>query len=126
MSFLLAVLVVVGFAATIGRLDLASRTREVSRRARDCFEVLRDPSLDDDAKERRLRGHSVRLFGLLGILGGGSLLGLGVPLFGVWLLDRAGFASLDGVLAVLGRVDFLAGTAVLGLLAYVVVRRGGA
>lgn len=123
MSFLLAIFVVVAFAATIEGLGLPRRVREVVRRAGDCLTVLRDSSLDDGAKERALQRQAVRLFGLLGILAGGSLLALLLPLVGVWLLEALGVASLDRVLSVLERLDFLAGVTVVGVGAYVLLRR---
>lgn len=118
-----AVGVVLGFAATIEALDLPSRAREVGRRGRECLGVLRDPSLDDAAKEERLQRHALRLFGLFGILAGGSLLALGLPLGAVWGLDLVGWASFPDVLDVLERVDFLAAVTVAGLVGYVVLRR---
>lgn len=125
MNFLLAALVVVIFSVTIEWLDLAGRAREVVRRARDSVDIIREPSLDDETKERRLQEHAVRLFGLLGILVGGSLLALLLPLFGVWSLEQVGMASLSAVLSVLERIDFLAGAAVLGVLVYLVAHRIG-
>lgn len=123
MNVTLAALVVVAFAVTLERLDLPDHAREVGRRAVESLEVLRDPSLADEAKEAALRRHAVRLFGLLGILVGGSALALGLPLAGVWLLDRAALASWTGVLAVLERIDFLVTVTILGLILYVIVRR---
>lgn len=125
MNFLLAAFVVVAFAVTIERLDLPTRAREVGTRAMSCLRVLRDPSVDDDIKEHELQQQALRLFGLLGILVGGSALGILLPLLGVWLLDRAGVASLAAVLSVLGRIEFLAGATVLGFLAYLLMRRFG-
>lgn len=123
MSLLLASLVVVTFAVTIERLDLASRAREVGTRAGDCLRVLRDPALDDGAKERALRRQALHLFRLLGFLVGGSLFALLLPLFGVWLLGRAGVVEFDAVVSVLERVDFLVAATVLGALTYLVLRR---
>lgn len=123
MSFLLAALVVVAFALAIERLELSERARETGRRARESLDVLRDPSLDDRQKEEALQEQARRLFGLLGILAGGSVLALGLPLAAVWLLELGGVASLEAVLDVLQRLDFLAGTAVAGVLAYLVVRK---
>lgn len=122
MSVFLAVLVVVAFALTVDRLRLPERAREVGRRAMDCLGVLRDVSLDDEAKARAMRGHALRLFALFGILAGGSVLALGLPLLSVWILDGVGVASLAGVLSVLERADFLAGTAVVGVFAYLFFR----
>jgi hypothetical protein len=124
-SFVWAAAVVVAFAAAIEVMDLPDRAREVGRRSAECVTVLKDPSLDDDEKERALQKHSLRLFTLLAILVGGSVLALGLPLGGVALLDLAGAASLDRVLAVLQRVDVLVGATVLGGAAYLLVRRVG-
>lgn len=122
MSLVWAVAVVLVFAVTIERLELPARGREVATRAAESLEALRDPGLSDDAKERALRRQAVDLFRLLGILAGGSLLALGLPLGGVWLLDRAGLASFSSVLGVLERLDFLAATFVVGILGYLAVR----
>lgn len=123
MSFLLAALVVVVFALVLERLRLPDRARETGRRARESMDVLRDPSLDDRDKESALQEQSLRLFRLLGILLGGSLLALGLPLLGVWLLELAGVSSLAAVLDVLERPDFLLGTVVVGVGGYVTYRK---
>lgn len=123
MSFLLAVFVVVSFAAVVEVLGLPSRAREVGRRAGSCLDLLRDPSLDDDQKEQGLRRESLHLFRLLGQLTGGSLLALCLPLLTVWGLGRLGISSLGEVLAVLERLDFLVGATVLGLVVFLVARR---
>lgn len=125
MDVVWALLVVVTFAVLIERLGLPDRAREVARRSRDCLDVVRDASLDDAAKEERLRRQSLRLFGLFGRLAGGSLLALALPLAAVWLADRAGLASTAAVLSVLERVDFLVGVTVAGGIAYLLARALG-
>jgi hypothetical protein len=122
MSLLWALFVVVGFAALLHVCRLPAYAREVGHRGRACLEVVRDPTMDDRAKEEALQGHARRLFVLLGILGGGSILALGLPLGAVWLLDLGGVASLPRVWATLERVDFLLGTVIAGTLAYLVLR----
>lgn len=124
-SFLLAVMVVVVFAFVLERLDLPERARETGRRARESLEVLRDPELDDRQKESELQEQSLRLFGLLGVLLGGSLLALGLPLLAVWLLELGGVSSLEAVLDVLESPTFLVGTVVVGGGAYLLYRRLG-
>ena len=126
MSFLLAVMVVVVFALVLERLDLPERARETAARARESLDVLRDPELDDREKESALQEQSLRLFGLLGILLGGSLLALGVPLLAVWLLELVGVSSLDAVLGVLESPPFLLGTVVVGIAGWLAYRRLGA
>lgn len=123
MNGFLALAVVVSFAAILARMGMTARFRETVVRAKRCLEVLRDPTLDDDTKETTLRRESVRLFGLSGVFAGGAVLALAVPLLGVWLLDRAGVASFDGVLSVLGRADFLIAVALGGLVLGLAMRR---
>lgn len=123
MSLLLALFVVAAFAATLEGLSLPERAREVTDRAADSLRILRDPALSDAEKEQRIRRQSLRLFGLLGVLAGGSLLAMGLPLAVVWLLERAGVSSVGAVLSVLERVDFLVGVTVAGVAAWLVLRR---
>lgn len=123
MSVVLAVAVVVSFGGIVMWLGLTKRVREVGTRAKECLDVLRDPTLDDDTKERTLRRQSLHLFSLSGVLGGGTLLAMSAPLLAVWLLDRARVASFGAVLSVLERTDFLIAVTVVGLIAYLVVRR---
>lgn len=122
MNIALAILVVVGFASTIDVLELPKHAQEVGRRNADCLAVLRDASLPDQDKEDKLQRHARRLFVLLGILVGGSVLALFLPLSTVWLLEQVGVGSFHSVLSVLQRLDFLAGTTVAGLLGYLLVR----
>jgi hypothetical protein len=122
-NFVGAVLVVLVFAACIHLVRLIPNTAEVLVRARDAGHVLRRADLDDDAKEKALQRHSLRLFGLLGLLLLGSVVALGLPAIVIWALAGAGVLSVRGVYDVLLRWDFLLGVTVLGLLAYFVVRR---
>lgn len=123
MNLILAMVVVVGFAAVLELLDLPSHARDVSRRSQDCLSVLRDDSLTDREKEEALQTQTKHLFRLLGILGGGSLLALGGPLGAVWLLNQVGIGTFAGVLRILQRLDFLAGTVVAGAIAYTLASR---
>ena len=125
MSLALAVGVVLGFAGVLHLLELPARAAEVGRRSGEALEILRDRELDDGAKERALRRHSVRLFALMGVLLGESALALGLPLGVVWLLDRAGLGSLAAVWGVLESPAFLAATVVGGTALWLVGRRLG-
>lgn len=122
MSVFLACLVVAVFALAVGWLDLPSRAREAGAGARETLAALRDPSMDDRARETALRRQAVRMFGLFGRLAGGGLLALGLPLLGVWLLELGGVGSLASVLSVLERPDFLAAVTVTGLLVWAGLR----
>lgn len=118
MSWFLAACVVVSFAAILEGLRLPWYARQVGDRARESLAVLRDAELDDREKERRMQRQSLRLFGLLAILVGGSVLAIGVPLGLVWGLEQMGVGSFGATLDVLERWDFLVGATVLGGGAY--------
>lgn len=125
MDLLWASLVVVVFAAVLERLDLPARADEVVRRSRECLGVLRHPTLGDDRKEAALQRHARRLFVLLAVLVGGSVLALGLPLGAVWALERVGWASFPGTWATLQRLDFLAAVSLGGGLLWLASRRRG-
>jgi len=125
MNLALAVFVVVIFAGTLEYLELPRHARDVTRRGTDSLQVLQDSSLSDAEKEEALQNHARRLFVLLGILGGGSVLALGLPLGVVWLLEQGEIGSFQRTLAILQRIDFLVGTIVAGTLAYLLVQRLG-
>ena len=122
MAFSLAVFVVVGFAGILRALRLTVYAREAGRRGRACTTVMQDASMSDREKENALQKHARRLFVLLGILGGGSLLALGAPFGVVWLLDWMGLASFWDVMSTLERIDFLVGTVLVGGLGYALVQ----
>lgn len=122
MTLVLAIVVVVGFATLLEVLGLPGYAREVVRRNKECLQILQDSSLDDHEKESALQRHARRLFALLGLLVGGSLLAITLPLAGIWVLEQGGIGSVSGVLSVLQRLDFLAGTIAVGLLGYLLVR----
>jgi len=80
MNLVLALFVVVGFAATIEYLRLPDHARTVGQRSSRSFAVLRDNSLGDKEKEEVLQQQAQQLFRLLGVLVGGSTLAIGLPL----------------------------------------------
>ncbi len=123
MNLLGATLVVIVFAILVHLLGLVPRTMEVVARSRESTAVLKDPKLDDDAKEKALQGLAMRLFVLLGFLIVGSAVALLAPVGMIWLLDIAGMVSLDGVLDMLQRWEFLIAATILGVGIYLAVWR---
>lgn len=118
MNLLLATLVVVLFSVLLQRMHVASHARDATRQARRTASVFRDPLLDDRSKERELQRSAVRLLRLSGRIAGLSLFALLLPLAGVFVLDRLGWASGPEVLGILQRADFLVGAAVIGTVSY--------
>lgn len=99
MTYAGAIFLVIGFIIVASALGVIARAKEVVARSKQSLRDLRDPALDDDAKEKLIQGHAVRLFALFGILVGIAVAALGVPVLMVWLADRLGLVSLEAVLA---------------------------
>jgi len=123
MNLLGATLVVIIFAVLVHVVGLLRRTMEVVALSKDSVSVFRNPGLDDEAKEKALQKHAVRLFVLLVLLILGSAVALLAPVGMIWLLGMAGMFSVDGVLDMLQRWDFLIAATVIGVGIYPILRR---
>jgi hypothetical protein len=87
-------------------LDKAPPVMAISTRA---FRDLRDPLLDDDAKESRMREHAGALARLFAVITGGTIVAVAAPLGIVWLLDAGGILSMSRVLDALSSWPALVG-----------------
>jgi hypothetical protein len=118
-----AVAVVILFIILIYLVGLVRHAREVIAISRSSMTVLRDASLDDDAKQKAFQKNSIRLFILLVLMLVGTAISLVAPIGVVWLFDRFGIVSLDAVLAILARWDFIVIASLVGVAAYVALER---
>jgi uncharacterized BrkB/YihY/UPF0761 family membrane protein len=109
---------VICFTVLIFLLGLLSKTKLAIRISRDAIGVVRDPSIADEDKERLMREGSLKLFALLGILFLGTGVALFVPIGIIWIAEQAGLISLDGVLRILIRWEFIVAVSVLGIGLY--------
>lgn len=88
--------------------------------ARGAFEALRDPGLDDAARERAARSASIRLFGsFISILARGAL-AVAASLLPIWLADALGLARYDQIFDFLARWDVILIASIVLVLGYVV------
>jgi hypothetical protein len=101
-------------------VPLATDAIAVSRRA---TATMRDSALDDEAKETALQQGALRLMKLSALLLVGSVAALAAPMGAIWLLELAGLMSLQGVVAILMRWDFLLLATVVGVAAFIVLQR---
>jgi hypothetical protein len=94
---LAAAALVVAFAALARALRLVERSRRVLPAVRGMLADLRDASLSEDARERAMRAHALRLLRMsvgLMLAGAGCLL---LPLGVLWLSERAGLVEFRAV-----------------------------
>jgi len=118
MSLLGAILVVVPFSVLIHVFRLVETTKEVINIARQSLETMRNDQLGEDEKEIIAQKNALKLFGLLGVLLAGSVSAILFPLLLIRLSELIGWFSLDGVLIMLQRWDFMIGAVFLGLAAH--------
>jgi len=122
-----AIFVCVTFAALANALRIVTKSVEVAATSRQALQVMADPALDDDAKEKGLRDHAKTLGRLFVVITAGAIVAAGVPFAVVWMLDAAGVLSIDAVLDALVSWPMVAG-GVIVLLAKIgydwVWRRG--
>ena len=120
MDLLGAMLVIVLFALLLHVVRLVPKTKEVMSIGQDAIATLRDEALSDDEKERRMQRDSLRLLWLLLVLVAGSLFALLTPLALIRLSEFAGLFSVEGVLDMFMRWDFILGGSLLGIATYIV------
>lgn len=118
--YLLAVaLFVIGFSLT----KLAESFGGVTRVAGDAVRAMRDPALDDDAKEKVARQSSVRLLGhgvAIVLKAVAILLAAAAPF---WIADVLSITPMDESVAFAARWDVLVITTVVMLVAWYGWRR---
>lgn len=118
-----AVFLVIGFVLLVRMFGLVGKCRHVFDLVQSSVAVLRDPSLDDDARERALQSHAKQLFGLFFLLTAGAVLALALPAGLIWLLDVLRVVSLRAVLEMTLSWQFLTATTLLGAAAWRLMRR---
>ena len=120
MDLLGAALVIVLFAILLHLVRLVPKTKEVILIGQQAIATLRNETLSDYEKERKMQQNSLRLFRLLIVLLAGSLFALLLPLALIWLSEFAGIFSVEGVLDMFLRWDFILGGSILGIATYIV------
>lgn len=119
-ALLLSVLV---FVATLRLTRVEPAARRTLATAREASVAMRDPTLDDDAKEtlaRRAAGRMLGAFAHLALAGAAALAAAAAL---VWAGAQAGLYTLAEVEAVATGWPFLAGSTVFAILAWIAVSR---
>ena len=117
-----AIFLVVGFVVLVKVFGLLKKCSEVLDLARTSLAVLRNPSLDDDAKESALQSNAMKLFTLFLLLTAGAALALVLPAGLIWVLDLLHVVSLRAVLELTLSWQFLLASTVVGVIAWRLMR----
>ncbi|MGD9711042.1 MAG: hypothetical protein AB7V46_03135 [Thermomicrobiales bacterium] len=99
MAYLGAAFIILAFSRLLVTFGLVERARQIGGASREAMAVLSNSALDDDAKEKAMRGHSVALFSGFLRLTAGLLAALLLPTLAVWLLSLVHIWSFDEVIA---------------------------
>lgn len=118
-----AIFLVVGFVALVRIFGLVTKCGDVFGLVRSSLAVVRNPSMDDEAKESALQSNAKRLFSLFFLLTTGAVLALALPTGVIWILDALHVLSLDAVIKVTLSWQFLLGSTLVGILAVRLTRR---
>lgn len=118
-----AVFLVIGFVLLVRMFGLVGKCQHVFDLVQSSMAVLRDPSLDDHARERALQSHAKQLFGLFFLLTAGAALALALPAGLIWILDVLRVVSLRAVLEMTLSWQFLTVTTLVGVAAWGLMRR---
>jgi hypothetical protein len=120
---LVALISVAVFLAAFFRSGLVGVALEALAVMQQAVAAIRDPALDDAAREKTARAASLRLLGALGSILLRSFVVLAACAVPVVLADLAGLAPRDAVAAFLARWDVIVGLSVLITLGWIVGRR---
>lgn len=106
------------FALALWGLGILRAGAEVFAVARGALAALRDPGLDDDAREAAVQRASLRLFGAFFSILARSALALLLSFAPIWLADAASLAARADVLFYLSRWDILVVITIVMLAGY--------
>lgn len=112
---LLTALSIAGFVLVFLASDLVGKSKRVFEISNQAMAVMRDPALDDEAREKAVQKASIQLFGSffgLAFRFAAAIAGAVLPL---WLADLSGWISLAESMAFLSRIDVLIITTVMML-----------
>jgi hypothetical protein len=105
------------FVVLLRAFGMVERSREVIGLSKASVDVIRDPALDDLAKEKTLQANALTLLGQFLVLTAAGAAALLIPAALLLGADRLGWASFDGVVNVSMSPLFLGVTGVLTLVA---------
>jgi hypothetical protein len=106
------------FIAALCLLGIVGRAGAALAVTRGAVAALRDPGLDDEARERAVQRASLKLFSAFLSILARSVLALLLSFAPIWLADAAGLAAQDEVLFYLSRWDNIVVVTIVMLAGY--------
>jgi hypothetical protein len=123
MTLIIACLVVLAFIVVCHAMRIVTVTRQALGTARGGMAAMRDPALDDEAKERAAKRAAIGLFGGFFSITLRSLVAVLASAAAIYAADITGLAPAPGTIALLASWEFLSATALVLPAAYLMVGR---
>lgn len=118
-----ALFLVLGFVVILKLAGLVEKSTRVISISKQAVAVLRDAGMSDDEKEVLMQDHAKQLALLFLFLTVGGVAAVFLPFGVLWAFDRAGWLSVDAILAVALSWPFIVATTVVIIVAFVVNRK---
>jgi hypothetical protein len=123
LTLLVACLVVLAFVAVCHALKVVTVARQVVATARRGMEAIRDPALDDEAKEKAAQRAAVGLFHVFLSITLRSLIALLASAAVVYAADAAGLVPAPATMARLASWEFIIATTIVLTAGYFAIVR---
>jgi hypothetical protein len=115
--------VVIFFTVLIYLLGIIQKTRQTIEISQKAVEIIRDPSISDEQKQQLVQASSLKLFSLLGMLVIFTAVAILIPVGIIWVAELVGLVSLDGVLRLMVRWEFVTAATILGIAVYLALSK---
>lgn len=115
--------VVIFFTLLIYLLGIIQKTRQTIEISQKALQVIRDPRISDEQKQQLVQASSLKLFSLLAILVIFTAVAILIPVGIIWLAELGGLVSLDGVLGLMVRWEFMLAATAVGIAVYLALSK---
>jgi hypothetical protein len=116
MSFVGAIILVIGFLVLVKYLKVIEKSSKVISIAKQSIVIIKDSESSDLQKEIAMQKYAKELLFLFLAITVGSVLALAIPFAIVWLLELAGLMSVQSVIEVTLSWEFIVGSIVISIL----------
>lgn len=123
MSYVGAILLVMGFLVLINYLKVIEKSSKVIGIAKQSIVIVRDSEISDLQKERAMQKYAKELLLLFLFITAASLLALAIPFALVWLMELVGLLSIESVITTTLSWDFIVGSIVLSIIVIWIMSR---
>ena len=116
MSYVGAIILVIGFLVLIKYLKVIEKSSKVIGIAKQSIVIVRDSESSDLQKEKAMQKYAKELLLLFLFIVVGSLLALAIPTALVWLMELSGLLSFQSVIDTTLSWEFIGGSIIISIV----------